>query len=259
MEAKQISAKKYTRELALKPVIEKAIEVYACKPDIRHQDAAEMLKISENTLYKLRRDPNFWEQVYNYYMVTFEGDVVGVLRAMVREGLAGNVQAGRLVLEHSGKLQKNINITIQSPFEKWMEKVEGGVEIKEAEIIDDLKAIEDDFSDLPERSADKGTWKARNDHVAVRNATTKEESRIRRNEARKIMRSWQKRAKLAGVDPLPARRPTPGQRKAWEKEIIQKEKLASKSLQGPAGNNKTPCKPKSQKQEILKTPTPPKT
>ena len=75
MGAKRISAKKYTRELALKPVIEKAIEVYACKPDIRHQDAAEMLKISENTLYKLRRDPNFWEQVYNYYMVTFEGDV----------------------------------------------------------------------------------------------------------------------------------------------------------------------------------------
>jgi len=229
MEAKQISAKKYTRELALKPVIERAIEVYACKPDIRHQDAAEMLKISENTLYKLRRDPNFWEQVYNYYMVTFEGDVVGVLRATVREALAGNVQACRLVLEHSGKLQKNINITIQSPFEKWMEKVEGGIEVEDAEIIDDLKAIGDDFSDLPPRSEEKGTWKARNDHIAVRNATTKEESRIRRNEARKIMRSWLKRAKLANVDPLPARRPTPGQRKAWENKIISAEKKASKS------------------------------
>jgi len=226
MEAKKISAKQYTRDLALKPVIEKAIEVYACKPDIRHQDAAAMLKVSENTLYKLRRDPNFWEQVYNYYMVTFEGDVVGILRAMVREGLAGNVQAGRLVLEHSGKLQKNINITIQSPFEKWMDKAKGGVEIEDAEIIEDLKAIEDDFSDLPPRSADKGTWKARNDHIAVRNATTKEESRVRRNEARKIMRRWLKRANAVGVEPLPARRPTPGQRKAWEKKIIAAEKKA---------------------------------
>ena len=217
-----------TRELALKPVVEKAVEVYAGKPDIHHQDAAKMLGISENTLYRLRRDPNFWAKVYDYYMVTFEGDVGGVLRATVREALAGNVQACRLVLEHSGKLQKNINITIASPFEKWMEKVEGGIEVEDAEIIDDLQAIGDDFSDLPARSEDKGTWKARNDHAGVRNARTKEESRIRRNEARKIMRSWLKRANAAGVDPLPARRPTPGQRKAWEKEIILKEKQASK-------------------------------
>ena len=228
MGTKQTSAREYTRELALKPVVEKAIEVYASKPDIPHKDAAEMLGISDNTLYKLKRDPNFWAKVYDYYMVTFEGDVVGVLRATVREALAGNVQACRLVLEHSGKLQKNINVTISSPFEKWMEKVDGGIEIEDAEIIDDLKALKDDFSDLPPRSDDKGTWKARNDHIAVRNATTKEESRIRRNEARKIMRKWLKRAIAAGVDPLPARRPTPGQRRAWEKEIILKEKQASK-------------------------------
>ena len=220
--------KESTKELALKPVVEKAVEVYASKPDIHHQEAAKMLGVSENTLYRLRRDPNFWAKVYDYYMVTFEGDVVGVLRATVREALAGNVQACRLVLEHSGKLQKNINITIQSPFEKWMEKVDGGIEIEDAEIIDDLKALKDDFSDLPPRSGEKDTWKARNDHAGVRNATTKEESRIRRNEARKIMRSWQKRANTAGVDPLPARRPTPGQRRAWEKEIILKEKQASK-------------------------------
>ena len=218
-----------TKELALKPVYDKAIEIYATTPDVQHKDVAVMLGIAESTLFRLRRDPNFWAAVYNCYMITFEGEIPDVLRAMIREAKAGNVQAGRLVLEHSGKLQKNINITIQSPFEKWMEKVEGGVEIKDAEIIDDLKAIEDDFSDLPERSADKGTWKARKDHVAVRNATTKEESRIRRNEARKIMRSWLKRAKLANVDPLPARRPTPGQRKAWEKKIIAAEKKASKS------------------------------
>ena len=221
--------KNSTRELALKPVIEKAVEIYACKPDIRHQDAAEMLKVSENTLYKLRRDPNFWAEVYNFYMVTFEGDVVGVLRAMVREGLAGNVPAGRLVLEHSGKLQKNINVTILSPFEKYLEKIANGGKnenIEDAEIIEEFP---DDFSDLPPRSEEKGTWKARNDHIAVRNATTKEESRIRRNEARKIMRSWLKRAKLAGVDPLPPRRPTPGQRRGWEKEIIAAEKKASVS------------------------------
>ena len=216
-----------TRELALKPVYDKAVHVYATTPEVNHQDVAVMLGVSEDTLYKLRRDPNFWAKVYDYYMVSFEGDVVDVLRAMLREAKAGNVQGGRLVLEHSGKLQKNINITIDSPFEKWMAKVEGGVEITDVEIVDDIQAIPDDFSDLPPRSDDKGTWKARNDHLAVKNATTGEESRIRRNEARKIMRSWLKRAKLANVEPLPARRPTPGQRKAWEKKIIAAEKHAS--------------------------------
>ena len=208
-----------TRELALKPVVEKAIEVYANKPDIQHQEVAEMLGVSENTLYKLRRDPNFWAEVYNYYMVTFEGDVVGVLRATVREALAGNVQACRLVLEHSGKLQKHLNITILSPFEKWMEK-DG---IVDAEVLE----IDDDFSDLPPSLEEKGTWRARNEHIAVRSARTKEEGRVRRNEARKIMRSWLKRAIAVKVSPLPARRPTPGQRRAWEKEIKTAEKKAS--------------------------------
>ena len=156
-----------TRELALKPVYDKAVQVYATTPEVNHQDEAVMLGVSEDTLYKLRRDPNFWAKVYDYYMVSFEGDVVDVLRAMLREAKAGNVQAGRLVLEHSGKLQKNINITIDSPFEKWMAKVEGGVEITDAEIVDDIQAIPDNFDDLPPRSDDKGTWKARNAHLAV--------------------------------------------------------------------------------------------
>jgi len=108
-----------------------------------------------------------------------------------------------------------------------MNKAKGGVEITDAEIVDDIQAIEDNFDDLPPRSDDKGTWKARNEHRAIKNTTTREESRIRRNMARKIMRSWLKRAKLANVDPLPARRPTPGQRKAWEKKIIAAEKKAS--------------------------------
>ena len=109
-----------TRELALKPVYDKAVHVYATTPEVNHQDVAVMLGVSENTLYKLRRDPNFWAKVYDYYMVSFEGDVVDVLRAMLREAKAGNVQAGRLVLEHSGKLQKNIVIKHESPFERFL-------------------------------------------------------------------------------------------------------------------------------------------
>ena len=71
-----------TRELALKPVYDKAVQVYATTPEVNHQDVAVMLGVSEDTLYKLRRDPNFWAKVYDYYMVSFEGDGVDVLRAM---------------------------------------------------------------------------------------------------------------------------------------------------------------------------------
>ena len=251
-------AKDSTRELALKPVYDKAIELYAGKPDILHQDAAVMLGVAESTLYRIRRDPNFWASVYSYYMVTFEGDVTAVLMAMVREAKAGNVQAGRLVLEHSGKLQKNINVTILSPFEKWLEK-DGKIEdIEDAEIVEEFKGIPEDFDGLPERSGESAVWKGRKDNAQLQKELNKEESRFKRNQARKVMRKWQKRAKLAGVDPLPARRPTPGQRKVWEKEIILKEKLASEHSQAQAGNSKTPCKPKSRKQASLKPPTPPK-
>ena len=219
-----------TKELALKPVYEKAIEIYAMTPDVNHRDVALMLGIAESTLFRMRRDPNFWAKVYDYYMVSFEGEIPDVLRARVREAKAGNTQAGRLVLEHSGKLQKNINITIDSPFEKWMQKVEGGVEIEDAEIIEDMKALPDDFSGLPERQKEKGTWKARKDSQKLKKELDKEERRFKRNQDRKIMRSWLKRAKSVGIEPMPAKRPTKGQRKAWQKKIIELEKQASQSL-----------------------------
>ena len=114
-----------SRELAYRPMVEKAIEIYAKNPDVEHKAVAEMLGVSDKVLLRIRRSSDFWAKVYDYYMVTFEGDVVGVLKSMVREAKAGNVQAGRLVLEHSGKLQKNINVTVNSPYEKWLNKVKG--------------------------------------------------------------------------------------------------------------------------------------
>ena len=220
------------KKLALRPAYEKAIEIYAMTPDVRHKDVAHMLGIAESTLFRMRRDPNFWAKVYDYYMVSFEGEIPDVLRAMVREAKAGNTQAGRLVLEHSGKLQKNINITIDSPFEKWLQKAEGGIEIQDAEIIEDIKALPDDFNGLPERQKEKGTWKERKDSQKLKKVLDKEERRFKRNQDRKIMRSWLKRAKLAGIEPMPAKRPTKGQKKAWQDRVILAEKEASQSKKG---------------------------
>ncbi len=172
---------------------------------------------------KIRRDPNFWAKVYEHYMVTFEGDVVNVLKATVREATAGNVQAQRLVLEHSGKLQKNINITIDSPFEKWMAKLEGGVEITDAEVIEDMP----DFSELPPRTADNSPFKAKEELNKLQKSVNKAKVSKNRNELRREQYKWVKRAEAVGVDKLSAKRPTPGQKKAWQESIIKLEKLAS--------------------------------
>ena len=93
-------------------VVDKAVQIYAGNPMIQHQEVAKMLDISEKKLRKLRRESEFHQKVYDYYMVTFETDVVAVLKSMVREAVAGNTTAGRIVLEHSGKLAKNININL---------------------------------------------------------------------------------------------------------------------------------------------------
>ena len=126
-----------TKGLQILPTIERAVEIYATEPEVTHQQVAERVGINIKTLMRIRRDPNFWAQVYDHYMITFEGDVVNVLKAAVREANAGNVQAQRLVLEHSGKLQKNINVTISSPFENWLKEVLG-IDVEEAEIFDDF-------------------------------------------------------------------------------------------------------------------------
>ena len=106
-------------------IVNKAVDIYATTPNIQHKDVTDELGVSYKTLLKLRKDANFWKQVWDTYLVTYEAGVLDVCRSMVREALAGNVQAGRLVLEHSGKLQKNIHITISSPFEKYLEHKSG--------------------------------------------------------------------------------------------------------------------------------------
>ena len=219
------------KSLQLMPTIDKAVEIYATTPEVTHQQVADLLGIERRTLLKIRRDPNFWTKVYDYYMATFEGSVVDVLKAAVREAKAGNVQAQRLVLEHSGKLQKNINITIDSPFEKWLKKSDSDMEVPnavDAEIINDDLDNMSDFSDLPPRTADNSTFRPKEELKQLRNAQNKAISNKRRNELRRENHKWFKRAKAVGIEPLPSRRPTVGQKKEWQDSIIKAEQhLAS--------------------------------
>ena len=185
-------------------LVNKAVDIYATTPNVQHNFVADELGISYKTLLKLRKDADFWKKVWDTYLVTYEADVLDVCRAMVREALAGNTSAGRLVLEHSGKLQKNINITISSPFEKYLEsqerkQLEPSKEIIEAEVVP--MEIQQEFQHI-DRELEK------------------KKSVL---EKRRELYSWSRRASAVGIAPMPPKRPTKGQRLDWEMSIIRAE------------------------------------
>ena len=182
-------------------VVDKAIQIYAGNPMIQHQEVAKILDISEKKLRKLRRESEFHQKVYDYYMVTFETDVVAVLKSMVREAVAGNTTAGRIVLEHSGKLAKNININFPSPYDQWLTK-RFGKQIEDAEIVVDELAVSNDTSKQRSKPTTSPDW----------------------NERRRELHKWKKRATAVNIKPLPSRRPTKRQRQEWEESVIQAEK-----------------------------------
>ena len=195
----------------LTPILEnRAVDIYANTPNIKHGEVAEKLSISDKTLLKLRKNADFWDKVYKAYLIEYESEMPDLLRALIRESKAGNVQAIRLVLEHTNRLQKHINIKISSPFEQWMAK-EGNNQIEEAEIV---------VGELPPRTADNTPKKVQNDFVKLGKELQKKQDW---NERRRELHKWNNRAKAVNIDLLPARRPTPGQREEWEDSIVKAE------------------------------------
>ena len=201
---------------------ERAVELFATNPDIEAKRVAEMLDVTPQIVSDFRRDPNFHLQVQDRFMAELENDIPSMVSALKREVLAGNVQATRLMFEYMNKLQKNINITIDSPFENWMKKNEFG-EVVDAEIIVDME----EFKELPPRTANNSHLEIHKERLRVQNAPQKAKSLASHNKTRREQYKWVKRAKAVGVEKLPGKRPTPGQKKAWQEKVIAAEKAAS--------------------------------
>ena len=203
---------------------EQAVELFATNPDIEAKRVAEMLDVTPQIVYEYRRDPNFHLQVQDRFMAELENDIPSMVSALKREVLAGNVQATRLMFEYMNKLQKNINITIDSPFENWMKKQEFG-DVVDAEIIVNM----DEFKELPPRTANNSHLEVHKERLRVQNAPQKAKSLASHNKTRREQYKWVKRAKAVGVEKLPGKRPTPGQKKAWQDKVRTAEKKASLS------------------------------
>ena len=210
-------------ELKKEPYKVLAIEKKALNPGITIKELALQLKVSESLVSKWMKDPNFIDACYDRYMIEFGSQLPSVLNAMVREAQAGNVQAGRLVLEHSGKLVKNINITVDSPFEKFFKQVPDAEVVNDDDIIDAAESLDVEYKELPPRNKENQDVRVRNEKRDMRKAIKKEEKRLDRNNKQKEWYEWRKRAKAVGVEPLKNRRPTPAQRKDWEAKIVKAE------------------------------------
>ena len=203
---------------------EQAVELFATNPDIEAKRVAELLDVTPQIVYDFRRDPNFHMQVQDRFMAELENDIPSMVSALKREVLAGNVQATRLMFEYMNKLQKNINITIDSPFENWMKKQQFG-DVVDAEIIVNM----DEFKELPPRTANNSHLEVHKERLRVQNAPQKAKSLASHNKTRREQYKWVKRAKAVGIEKLPGKRPTPGQKKVWQDKIKTAEKKASLS------------------------------
>ena len=202
-----------------------AIDLLIHNPEITKKQLAEELKMSPQTIHNWFADDRFVDMYYKKYMVSFNAKLPMVLNSMIREAVEGNVQAGRLVLEHSGKLVKNINVTVDSPFEKFL-KAE---QIDEAEIIDaESEEVSNMIQTLPERNTKNNKPKKReiNEKKAVKRIKEgKPPSRKKTREDRANRYALLQRAKKVGLKPLPSRRPTNSERRKWLKKL---EDLESK-------------------------------
>ena len=179
-------------------------------PETSIQEVADKAGVTKATIHNWLKDPEFVEIFYQKYMVTFGSRLPTVLNSMVREAEAGNVQAGRLVLEHSGKLIKRVEVNNhKSPFEKFL-----NTQVPEdADIYDEVEILPQ-RPIVPEKPVVITPQQERRDL----------KKNLKKNEKRREARKWRARADSVGISRSEKGRQTPAQRKAWQDKIKRKEK-----------------------------------
>ena len=179
-----------------------ALEYLIDNPTAPQQEVADHAGVAQGTISNWYKEPGFVETFYDRYMVLYNSRLPSVLDAMVKEAQTGNVQAGRLVLEHSGKLQKNIVIKHESPFERFLKStpIEADYEVVASE-----KPRTPSFTEQPLRVFKTG----------------RDKKLEKRREAYKL----RKRANAAGLKPMGVGRHNKSEYNEWIKELERREAL----------------------------------
>ena len=210
-----------------------AIELFSHNINISNKEVADAIGVSAPTLRYWLSNSEFVEKIYNRYMEVSGIEIPAVVQAMIEEAKRGNVQAGRLILEHFGKLENRLTIQVESNFEKFM-KVD---DTEDAEFFDltneqentfDLisKTLGTDSIQLPKRdiSNNAPTTREIKERSNIKKSTKKvykrKDSKISQRSRYKI----RKRAEKVGLALLSPGRHTRTERDIWMKKLEELEK-----------------------------------
>jgi len=223
-----------------------AIELYVGDLNLTQKAIAEEVGVSYQSILNWFNDPKIIDTIYKRYMEIRGMRLPMVVDAMIREAETGNVQAGRLVLEHFGKLDSRIKIQVQSPWEQFLQQSD----VIEAEIVSDSDALEGvgggDLKDeivsiaaqaaiiaqnrvrdeLPERDErnNKPIQRVFEEKERVAKVTQKELKRIKMRKHEREMYKLRRRAKAVGLEVQDKGRLTKSQRDEWLKELKRLER-----------------------------------
>ena len=220
-----------------------AVEILAMTPGISKTDLSDKLGVSRPALNKWMNDPLFIDVWYKRYMELAGSELPHVISAMIREAKHGNVQAGRLILEHFGKLDTRVKIQVESPFEKFMkmEDIEDAEFVVDEEVTNGAISIAEQASSLLPDAGDLLDRDIRNDHPRLREeeetsqlkmATSSARKKLVEKAIQKQMYERRKRAKAVGLKLLPSGRSSKGQRDKWWKELEKREIKKFGKIQG---------------------------
>ena len=202
-----------------------ALEILAMSPSISKKDLADKLGVTRPTLDSWVNDPLFIDTWYKRYMEVAGAELPHVINSMIREAKEGNVQAGRLILEHFGKLDTRVKIQVESPFEKFMK-----LEVEDAEfsvdkevtngaisIGEQASSLLPDGDNLPPRnvSNDSPRFRKEEEDKSLMLATKKARKNVVTQHIQKMMYERRKRAKEVGLELLGAGRSTKSKRNKW--------------------------------------------
>ena len=211
-----------------------AVELVAMSPSITVKEIAAKVDVHPTMVRTWLRDPAFIDAWYKRYMEVAGKELPLVIGAMIREAKHGNVQAGRLILEHFGKLDTRVKLHVESPFEKFI-KLEG---IEDAEFIEDkeitngaisiadqVSSLSDGMDDLPDRNIDNDspTSRTKLEKTRLDLATYDAKFKAREKRNQKFMYDRRKRAKAVGMELLGRGRSSKGKRDRWWDELEKKE------------------------------------
>jgi len=211
----------------LTPTQKSAIDLIIQNPGIKRAEVAKIVDINVQTLNKWLNNVDFNNTCYNKFMQIRSPKLMCVLDAMFREAEEGSVAAAKLIFEHYGKLEKKISVTIESPFERFLQS-------KNLDDIQDVEFTVDDAKEMAQNHEITTNLPPRNpkanDHyrkvsegkrVKSKIRTTKQ--KIKKNKNQNARYHLRKRAKAVELDMLPPGKPKEEVRRAWMRELKKRE------------------------------------